>query len=105
MLNTSEVVRGLIALENAIERSGLDNGLLVLARLSIPQINSCAFFIQMQVKDALELAEVLIRSRAVFAGRAWRSKARHLPVAYTTVPMATQKLLTAWRFRENPRRA
>ena len=62
MLNTPEVVKGLIALEAAIERSGLDNGLLTLMRLSVPQANTCALFVQMQVKDALLLAEVMIRS-------------------------------------------
>ena len=54
-----EVVRGMTAVAAAIERRGLDYGLLTLVRLSAPQINSCAFFIHTHVKDALKGALIL----------------------------------------------
>ncbi|HTU09970.1 MAG TPA: carboxymuconolactone decarboxylase family protein [Allosphingosinicella sp.] len=52
-----EGAKAMIAVEAAIEQSGLDHGLLELVRLRASQINGCAFCIHMHVKDALKHGE------------------------------------------------
>ena len=62
LFNASEVVKSLTAVAAVIERSGLDYGLLSLAWLSAPQINSCVFCLHNNVKDALKRGEIMISS-------------------------------------------
>jgi alkylhydroperoxidase family enzyme len=47
-----EGTEAMLALEAAIEASGLDRRLLELVRLRASQINGCAFCIHMHFKDA-----------------------------------------------------
>lgn len=47
----------MVAVEKAIETSGLDHGLLELIRLRASQINGCSFCIYMHVTDALKHGE------------------------------------------------
>lgn len=49
--------KALLAVEAAIEKSGIEHGLLELVRLRASQINGCAFCIHMHVKDALKHGE------------------------------------------------
>lgn len=52
-----EGAKALLAVEAAIEKSGLEHGLLELVRLRASQINGCAFCIHMHVKDAVKHGE------------------------------------------------
>jgi AhpD family alkylhydroperoxidase len=56
-----EGTKAMMALEAAIEQSGLEHGLLELVRLRASQINRCGFCIHMHVKDALKHGEAGMR--------------------------------------------
>jgi AhpD family alkylhydroperoxidase len=56
-----EGAKAMMALEAAIEQSGLEHGLLELVRLRASQINRCGFCIHMHVKDALKHGEAGMR--------------------------------------------
>ncbi|MDP8983215.1 MAG: carboxymuconolactone decarboxylase family protein [Acidobacteriota bacterium] len=47
-----EVLQAMSQLQNVVNQSGLDRGLLDLVTLRVSQINGCAFCIDMHVKDA-----------------------------------------------------
>lgn len=64
-----DAIKGMVAVETAIGKSGLEHGLLELVRLRASQINGCGFCIYMHVKDALKHGETDIRLHLV---RAWR---------------------------------
>jgi AhpD family alkylhydroperoxidase len=49
--------KAMVAVETAIEKSGLEHGLLELVRLRTSQINGCAFCINMHVDDAVKHGE------------------------------------------------
>jgi len=49
--------KAMLAVEGAIEKSGLEHSLMELVRLRASQINGCAFCIYMHVKDALKNGE------------------------------------------------
>ncbi len=75
--------KGMMAVEAAIEKSGLEHGLLELVKLRASQINGCAFCIYMHAKDALKhgetdmrlhLLERLARIAAVHRPRARRAQ-------------------------------
>jgi len=65
----SEGTKGLLALETAIEKSGIDHGLLELVKLRASQINGCGYCIYMHVKDALNHGENDMRLHLL---NAWR---------------------------------
>jgi AhpD family alkylhydroperoxidase len=50
----SDGTKGMLAVEAAIEKSGIEHDLLTLVRLRASQINGCAFCINMHVDDALK---------------------------------------------------
>lgn len=52
-----EGTRAMMAVEAAIEASGLDHGLCELVRLRASQINGCSYCIYMHVKDAVSKGE------------------------------------------------
>ena len=52
-----EGTNAMVAVEKAIEASGLEHGLLELVRLRASQINGCSFCIYMHVDDALHHGE------------------------------------------------
>lgn len=56
-----EGTKAMIAVETAIENSGLEHGLLELVRLRASQINGCSFCIYMHVNDALKHGEDPLR--------------------------------------------
>ena len=56
-----EGAQAMLAVEAAIEKSGLEHGLLELVRLRASQINGCAFCLHMHVKDAVKHGEAGIR--------------------------------------------
>jgi AhpD family alkylhydroperoxidase len=56
-----EGAKAMLAVEAAIEKSGIEHGLLELVRLRASQINGCAFCIHMHVGDALKHGETGIR--------------------------------------------
>lgn len=64
-----ESTKALYAVEGAIEKSGLDRGLLELVRLRASQINGCAFCIHMHVKEAAKNGESDMRVHLLDAWR------------------------------------
>jgi AhpD family alkylhydroperoxidase len=50
----ADATKGMVAVEAAIQKSGIEHGLLELVRLRASQINGCAFCINMHVDDALK---------------------------------------------------
>ena len=52
-----EATKAMLAVEAAINASGLDHGLLSLVRLRASQINGCAFCIHMHVNEAVRHGE------------------------------------------------
>ena len=53
----AEGTKAMVAVEAAIEKSGLEHGLIELVRLRASQINGCAFCIDMHVDAALKHGE------------------------------------------------
>lgn len=53
----SEATKARMGVEAAIQKSGLEHGLLALVRLRASQINGCAFCIHMHVTEAIKLGE------------------------------------------------
>lgn len=49
--------RAMLGLEQALAKSGLDNGLLELIRLRASQINGCAYCVNMHADDARKAGE------------------------------------------------
>ena len=64
-----DAIKGMVAVEAAIGKSGLEHSLLELVRLRASQINGCGFCIYMHVKDALKQGETDIRLHLVSAWR------------------------------------
>jgi len=64
-----DAIKGMVAVETAIGKSGLEHGLLELVRLRASQINGCGFCIYMHVKDALKQGETDIRLHLLSAWR------------------------------------
>ena len=62
LITPSEIATGLMAVATIIETSGVDSGLITLARLSAPQISNCAYLIRTHLWDALKRSEVTIDS-------------------------------------------
>jgi AhpD family alkylhydroperoxidase len=52
-----EAVKAMVAVEAAIEKSGIEHNLLELVRLRASQINGCAYCIYMHVKDLVKHRE------------------------------------------------
>lgn len=59
----------MMALEAAIEQSGLEHGLLELVRFRASQINGCAFCLYMHAKDATKNGESDMRLHLLTAWR------------------------------------
>ena len=64
-----DAIKGMVAVETAIGKSGLEHGLLELVRLRASQINGCGFCIYMHGKDALKQGETDIRLHLLSAWR------------------------------------
>ena len=64
-----DAIKGMVAVETAIGKSGLEHGLLELVRLRASQINGCGFCAYMHVKDALKQGETDIRLHLLSAWR------------------------------------
>lgn len=64
-----EGTKAMIAVEAAIEKSGLEHGLLELVRLRASQINGCSFCIHMHVSDAVKNGESEMRLHLLDAWR------------------------------------
>ena len=65
----SDGTEGMLAVEAAIEKSGLERGLLELVKLRASQINGCAFCIYMHVEDAVKHGESNMRIHLLDAWR------------------------------------
>ena len=65
----AEGTKGMVAVEAAIEKSGLELGLLELVRLRTSQINACAFCINMHVDAAIKHGE---SNKRLHLLNAWR---------------------------------
>lgn len=61
--------KAMLAVEAAVEKSGLEHGLVELVRLRASQINGCAFCIYMHVEDAVKHGE---SDRRIHLLDAWR---------------------------------
>ncbi|TGX55736.1 carboxymuconolactone decarboxylase family protein [Sphingomonas gei] len=56
-----EATKAMLAVEAAIQKSGLEHSLLALVRLRASQINGCAFCIHMHVNEAVKNGESHMR--------------------------------------------
>ena len=56
-LAAPEGSKAMVAVEAAIDKSGLEHGLIELVRMRASQINGCAFCIYMHAKDAVKHGE------------------------------------------------
>lgn len=66
---TPDPLKGMLALETAVRRSGLEASLLELVKLRASQINGCAYCIDMHSKDARAHGET---EQRLYALNAWR---------------------------------
>jgi len=64
-----EGTKAMMAVETAIEKSGLDRGLAELVKLRASQINGCAFCIHMHATDAVKHGESPMR---IYLLSGWR---------------------------------
>jgi AhpD family alkylhydroperoxidase len=64
-----EIMKAQIALEEAVQGSGLDPGLMELVRTRVSQINGCAFCLHMHTRDARKRGETEER---LYLLDAWR---------------------------------
>ncbi|WP_296000666.1 carboxymuconolactone decarboxylase family protein [Rugamonas sp.] len=67
-----EAIKALIALELAVQRSGLDLRMLQLVKMRASQINGCAFCVDMESAEAMRAGESFRRLAAVAQ---WRDSA------------------------------
>jgi AhpD family alkylhydroperoxidase len=61
--------KAMLALQQAVETSGLDHALLELVKIRASQINGCAYCIDMHTKDARAAGET---EQRIYALNAWR---------------------------------
>lgn len=66
---SSDPLKGMLSLEAAVRRSGLEPTLLELVKVRASQINGCAFCIDMHTKDARAHGET---EQRLYALNAWR---------------------------------
>lgn len=64
-----DAMKGMLAVEAAVEGSGLDHTLVELVKLRASQMNGCAFCIQMHVNDAVKHGEIHMRIHLLAAWR------------------------------------
>jgi AhpD family alkylhydroperoxidase len=83
----AEGMKGMVAVEAAIEKSGLEHGLLELVRLRASQINGCAFCINMHVDAAIKHGE--------------SNKRLHLLDAWRESPLYTNRERAALNWTES----
>ncbi|MHB1023851.1 MAG: carboxymuconolactone decarboxylase family protein [Acidobacteriaceae bacterium] len=62
-------MRGMVALQKAVNEAGLDPILQELIKIRVSQINGCAYCIDMHTKDARALGET---EQRIYALNAWR---------------------------------
>ena len=62
-------LKGLMAVEASIEKSGLERGLIEMVKLRASQINGCAYCIHMHVQDAVKHGESHMRLHLLDAWR------------------------------------
>ena len=67
--SASEGVKNIMAVENSIEKSGLERSLMELVKIRASQINGCAFCAHMHVQDALKHGESDLRIHLLGAWR------------------------------------
>lgn len=64
----TEPMRAMLALQRAVEASGLEHGLLALVKIRASQINGCAYCLDMHTKDARAAGET---EQRLYALAAW----------------------------------
>ena len=64
----SDAARAMLALQHAVEASGLEHSLLELVKIRASQINGCAYCIDMHTKDARAAGET---EQRIYALSAW----------------------------------
>lgn len=64
-----DAMKGMMAVEKAIDDAGIEHGLLELVKLRASQINGCAFCIHMHAKDAVKNEESDMRIHLLDAWR------------------------------------
>lgn len=64
-----DAMKGMLAVETAVENSGLEHGLIELVKLRASQINGCAYCIYMHVSDATKHGESNMRIHLLDAWR------------------------------------
>jgi AhpD family alkylhydroperoxidase len=74
--HTPDVVKQAIALQAAIEATGIDKTILELIKIRASQINGCAYCLNMHVRDARKLGENEMRLHLL---PAWRESTLYTP--------------------------
>jgi AhpD family alkylhydroperoxidase len=67
--HASDTMKAMMALENAIQSSGLEQSLMELVKTRASQINGCAFCINMHTQDARKRGET---EQRLYLLNAWR---------------------------------
>ena len=65
----SAPLRAMVALQQAVESSGLEQAVLELVKIRASQMNGCAYCIDMHTKDARAMGEA---EQRIYALSAWR---------------------------------
>ncbi|HEY8550805.1 MAG TPA: carboxymuconolactone decarboxylase family protein [Vicinamibacterales bacterium] len=66
---TTPLGRAMMALQQAVETSGLEHSLIELVKIRASQMNGCAYCIDMHTKDARAMGET---EQRIYALNAWR---------------------------------
>lgn len=71
-----ELLRPMIALETALQKSGLERSLIHLVKTRASQINGCAYCLHMHTQDARKMGETELRLHLLAA---WRESTLYTP--------------------------
>lgn len=82
-----EGMAALVAVENYLEKSGLDRRLILLVKVRVSQINGCAYCLHMHTEEMRKLGEAESR---LYLLDAWRE---------SNLYSAKERAALAWRSR------
>ena len=83
-----DAFKAMLALESAVQRSGLEHSLIELVKMRVSQINGCAYCLDMHSKDARAAGETEQRL--------------HLLAAWREAPFYTERERAALAWAEAP---
>lgn len=86
----------LMTVQKYVDHSGLDYGLLELIRMRVSQINSCAYCLDMHLKEGIQAGDTALRLLSVSA---WRETTYYSPKEQAALEFAER--LTRMREEEH----